>query len=152
MKKIVIGLLLIVLLAPGSFAAEKGQQSEEGNWIEADSSFYFLDRAQEKVNLFFADEEEKAKLKMKYGYERLTEARKMLEQDKPEEAKQLMKEGMNNLGQATKMATKNLMSQEEWQQLKNNFSKSLTKLQAEITSSEFTQQVKDFFNPQSENK
>ena len=150
MKKTVIVLLLIVVLAPGVLAAEKGQQKEENNWIDADSNFYFLDRAKEKLDLFFASQEEKAKLKLKHGYERLAEAKKMMEQDQPEKAKKLMKEGVQNIGEATKMATNDLISQEEWQQLKSDFSSTLTELQTEITTSEFTQQIKNFFNPQKE--
>ena len=152
MKKVIIVGLLLMLLAPGILAAEEGSAKEKGSGIEADSKFYFLDKAKEKIDLFLASDEEKAKLKLKHGYERLAEAKNMLEKDKMDKAKQLMKEGVNDLAQATKMATDDLMSQEEWKQIKRDFTKLLTELKVKITSGEFTQQIKDFFNPSEEEK
>ncbi|MFO7818894.1 MAG: DUF5667 domain-containing protein [Halanaerobacter sp.] len=151
MKKIVIILLALSLLAPGVYAVEKDAQEEEDDLIAPDSKFYFLDRLKEKIDLFLASDEEKAKLKTEHGKERLAEAKKMMEQDKPEKAKQALKEGMQNLGQSAKKRMDDLFSEEEWENIKSEFGQTLEELEEKMNSTEVKEKVEDFFNPEENN-
>jgi enoyl-CoA hydratase/carnithine racemase len=148
MKKIVILGLLIMLLAP-IVQAEEGELIKEGNnWINADSSFHFLDRASEKIELFFASEEKKPRIKLEHGYERLTEAKDMIKNEDYGRAKELIKEAISNFADASKMAADGLINEEEWEKLKSAFQQKLAELQGELTTNEFGERVKDFFNPE----
>ena len=151
MKKIVIILLALSLLAPGVYAAEKDAQEESNDLIAPDSKFYFLDRLKEKIDLFLASDEEKAQLKIEHGNERLAEAKKMMEKDKPEKAKQALKEGLEDLGQSAKGKVDDFFSQEEWENIKAEFGQALTKLEEKINSTEVKEKVEDFFNPEESN-
>ncbi|MGM0368859.1 MAG: DUF5667 domain-containing protein [Bacillota bacterium] len=148
MKKIVILSLLIMLLAPIVQAEEGKAIKEDKDWINADSSFRFLDRTSEKIQLFFASEEEKPRIKLEHGYERLIEAKDMIKNEDFEEAKDLIKEGISNLADASKMAADGLIDEEEWEELKSAFQKKLAELQGELTTNGFGDRVKDFFTPE----
>lgn len=143
-------LLALSLLAPGAYAAKEAEE-ESNDLIAPDSKFYFLDRLKEKIDLFLASDEEKAKLKSKHGQERLAEAKKMMEQDKPEKAKQALKEGLQNLGQSAKDKVDDLFSQEEWENIKAEFGQTLKELEEKINSTEVKEKVEDFFNPEENN-
>jgi len=147
MKKIVILGLLIMLLAPIVQAEEEEAIKEGNNWINGDSSFHFLDRAGEKIELFFASEEEKPRIKLEHGYERLTEAKDMIKNENYGQAKELIKRAVSNFSDASKMAAEGLINEEEWERLKSAFKQKLVKLQQELTTSRFGDRVKDFFTP-----
>ena len=146
MKKIIIVIVLLAILAPGVYGAKEGQGKEENSGINSDSPFYFLDKAKERVELFLASDEEKAKLKAKHGYERLAEAKRMFAKDKPEEAKKLLKEGMANLSQAAKDKANEVVSKEDIEKLKNNLNENLAKLQGKLKTKDIKKEVKNFFN------
>ena len=142
MKKIIILLVLIMLVSPGINAEE----SKTNNKIKADSSFYFLDKAEERISLFFSSDKEKAKLKLKHGYERLIEAKEMIKKDNFDRAKELTAKGVKNFSEATQLATKDLISEEEWQKIKGKFQDALAELNHKITKTEITDKIKSIFD------
>jgi enoyl-CoA hydratase/carnithine racemase len=63
-------------------------------------------------------------------------------------AKELIKEAISNFADASKMAADGLINEEEWEKLKSAFQQKLAELQGELTTNEFGERVKDFFNPE----
>ncbi len=141
---IMVVIVLLFLTTMPLQAVENKKEDSFENKIKADSPFYFLDKWGENIKLFFANKENKTKLKFMQSYERLVEAKEMLDTDKKEEAKVLFKEGMGDFKIALRLAKNNLIESKEVKGLENRLTDIIREIQVLLYENQlFLEDVKN---------
>ncbi|TDX52314.1 DUF5667 domain-containing protein [Orenia marismortui] len=149
-----IVIITLILILSSTFVASNSWAKEDSsfeNKIKADSPFYFLDRLGEKIGLLLTPTEEKAKVKFQHAYERLLESKEMLNDDKDDKAKELFKEGLSNLSEGISLTRKNIINDEEIEEIKEeikSLGREISKLisQKELSIKSIKNNIKQIFD------